>query len=343
MSSRFAAHSARVTAMEGRGRAFVTFLMRNDHYLPGALVMAYGLRRQRARGDLVCLVTPEVSSRARAALWSLFDRVIEIEEISLPNARHQSRQDIPHVFTRLNALRLGRDGDLGCAYDRIVLLDADVLPLRRFDSLFELPAPAGIINEAKDHVVEASPGGSYRLPASAITRGSWVWHEIYGRVCPHGSPIPRPITDRVCADSANMGVNSCLYVLEPSAEEFWEILEDLEDPIRRRAVYHFRWPEMQYLTMRWSGRWTNVDIRFCSIGGYPDLRLLNGTHFSGFKPWAVQQERAFRNFSRHPDFQLWQQMFLRMLYEDYRELLAFRRLRRVAEGIGEIYGVALSA
>ena len=38
--------------------AYVTFVMMNDSYVPGALLMAYGLRRQWTEADLVCLVTP---------------------------------------------------------------------------------------------------------------------------------------------------------------------------------------------------------------------------------------------------------------------------------------------
>jgi hypothetical protein len=51
-----------------RARAYVTFLMFNDSYLPGCLLATYGLQRQRSRADLVCVVTTDVCERARAAL-----------------------------------------------------------------------------------------------------------------------------------------------------------------------------------------------------------------------------------------------------------------------------------
>jgi len=41
--------------------AFVTFLMLNDSYLPGALMLAYGLRKQETEVDLVCLITEEIT------------------------------------------------------------------------------------------------------------------------------------------------------------------------------------------------------------------------------------------------------------------------------------------
>ena len=59
----------RVKREDGSARfAYVTFVMMNDSYVPGALLMAYGLRRQWTEADIVCLVTPEVTADAREAL-----------------------------------------------------------------------------------------------------------------------------------------------------------------------------------------------------------------------------------------------------------------------------------
>ena len=112
-----------------RDRAFVTCLIRNDTYTPGALVLAHSLREQRARADLVCLVTADISLPARGYLGLLYDRVIEVPPVSLAHP-DQHRQYIGQVLTRVNALRLGPDGDLGCAYRKVVAHDADLLALR---------------------------------------------------------------------------------------------------------------------------------------------------------------------------------------------------------------------
>ncbi|MBN2309789.1 MAG: hypothetical protein JXR94_12505, partial [Candidatus Hydrogenedentes bacterium] len=121
--------------------AFVTFLMRNDSYLSGALMAGHALRKQQVRADLVCMITEEITAEARRALEIVFDHVIEVDTIYVPHKRRQERQDRPFWFTRLNALRLGGDGDLGLRYDRVVVLDADVLPLRHYEHLFSLDAP----------------------------------------------------------------------------------------------------------------------------------------------------------------------------------------------------------
>ena len=103
-----------VKRADGSARfAYVTFVMMNDSYVPGALLLAYGLRRQWTEADIVCLVTPEVTADARDALAVLYDHVVEVETVCVPHKRSHQRRDRPFWFTRQNALRLGADGDLG--------------------------------------------------------------------------------------------------------------------------------------------------------------------------------------------------------------------------------------
>ncbi|HNT76612.1 MAG TPA: glycosyltransferase [Anaerolineae bacterium] len=326
-----------MTHPDGAARfAFVTFLMLNDSYLPGALLLAYALRRQKTRADLVCLITPEITPAARQALAQLYSRVIEVERLFVPRKRRQERQDLPFVFTRIHALRLGADGDLGCRYDKLVLLDADVLPLRHYDHLFTLDTPAGIVNESRAAVMEYDAEGRYILPASVAVDGTWKWHRLYEGVCPHGRPIPAALTDRVRTDPTNMGINSSLFVLTPSMAEFAAIQENVRRPeVVELVSDQFHWPEMQYLTLRWSGQWTSVDLRFSGFSGYPDMQTLFGSHYAGIKPWAFKKREALAHWGRHADFQYWFQEYTAML-RDYPRLQDAPRLARLLRQIEEL-------
>ncbi len=317
--------------------AFVTLLMLNDNYLPGVLVLADALRRQKTQADLVCLVTEEISPEARGALKALYTHVIEVDKVFVPYARRQARQYIPYVFTRMHALRLGADGDLGLRYEKVVELDADVLPLRHYDHLFALPAPAGILNERKEHFLDYDAQGRYIIPPSVAASGTWRWHEAYNPLCPHGSRIPQEVTDRVRSDPTNMGVNSAVLVFDPSQAEFQAICENLTQPDVLPLVGDaFEWPDMQYLTMRWSGQWTNIDIRFCGFSGYPNLKVLFGTHYAGLKPWHFHKTQAMARYGRFEDFQYW--------FARYRAMLsaypALRQVKRLAKLLKDIQSVS---
>jgi glycogenin glucosyltransferase len=310
-------------------KAFVTFLMRNDSFLPGALVCAYGLRKQNVEEDLVCLVTKEITKDAREVLKIIYDEVIEIAEIFFEHKHRHQRQDRPFLFTRFNVLRLGRDGDLGYDYDKICMIDADIIPIRKYSELFNLNTPAGIVNESKDYVMEFDENLQY------VSRGEgkWKWHSIYDPICKHGETIPQEITERVKTDPSNMGVNACLWVLTPSMDDFESILDSTQlEENSRLLTESFNWPEMQYATMYYSGRWTNIDLKYATFKGYPNLDVVYGTHFSGVKPWNFKKEKTLKNFVRYADFQLWYRMYFDMLntYPNMRDL---KRLVRLEDNI----------
>ncbi len=308
--------------------AFVTFLMRNDSFLPGALVCAYGLRLQNVKEDIVCLVTKDITENAISVLNVLYDKVIVVDEIYFEHKSRHQRQDRPFLFTRFNVLKLGSDGDLGCDYDKVCVIDADIIPIKKYSELFSLNAPAGIINESKDYVMEFDESLTY----VANNTGTWKWHQVY-KDCKHGQLIPQEITDRVITDPTNMGVNACLWVLKPSMDDFEDLMKSTE--IERNNVLlteKFMWPEMQYATMFYSGRWTNIDLRFATFKGYPNLNTVYGTHFSGIKPWNFKKEKALMNFKRFDDFKLWYEMYLSML-NAYPELKSLKRLERLEDNI----------
>ncbi|MCL2187172.1 MAG: hypothetical protein FWC16_02760 [Defluviitaleaceae bacterium] len=271
--------------------AYVTFLMRGDSYLPGALVLAYALKMQ-SQQDCICLVTHDVSHEARKALHVLYDAVIPIDALQLEKTATGGRSDRKILPTRFQALRLCKNGGLGKAYDKIILLDADVLPLCDYDSLFRLNTPAGILMENKNACYSHASENTDK----------WNWHTLYDPICPHGTRIPAQFTNRVLHDPSNMGVNAGLWVLAPSMPEYEAILHALPQVAHLAAI--FPWPEQQLATLLWSGRWTNVDIRYNSIGGYPRAEVLKGIHYAGVKPWQWKH-RSIKLYSRFADFKLW--------------------------------------
>jgi len=289
--------------------------MRGDGYLPGALVLAHALKIQ-SNHDCICLVTEDVTHRARLALHCVYDKVIQINEIRFHSRVSNGRQDRNILMTRFEALRLGPDGGLE-EYDKIILLDADVLPLWGYDDLFSLPAPAGIIMERKDECYSGA----------AINDNCWSWHDLYEPLCPHGARIPKEITNRVRYDPSNMGVNAGLWVLDPSLQEYNAVFSFLQMPKVSELAGKFPWPEMQLATLLWSGRWTNIDIRYCSIRGYPKVDVLYGIHFAGLKPWQTRS-RSATHYARFPDFTLWRQFYASLYWQTplLREYPALQKL-----------------
>ena len=305
--------------------AFVTFVMLNDHYVPGALVFAHALRKQRVDADILCLITPEVSLRAKTALRVLFDDVIMVDPIVVHHPDHHGRQDRPFLFTRFQAFRLGMDGNLHRHYDKLVIADADLLPISDYQSLFDLPSPAGIINESKEHCVSSSQGKYLQL-ANQNNPNEWLWHYIY-RATPHGFPIPKAITDRILEDPNNLGINACLYRIDPKMDDYKSIQEDLKNPEILKRITTYPWPEMQYLTLKFSGSWHNIDLRYASFNGYPRLDILKGTHYAGLKPWQIKSP-SVPHFAKYEDYQLFFRTYIDMIRQ-YPALINYPKLERI--------------
>lgn len=75
--------------------AYVTFIIRNDSYLPGALVFAYALKKQNTKYDLICIVSDNITDKAKENLLVLYDEVIVLKELYVAHERRQERQDRP--------------------------------------------------------------------------------------------------------------------------------------------------------------------------------------------------------------------------------------------------------
>ncbi len=290
--------------------AYVTFIIRNDSYLPGALVFAYGLKLQKTKYDLICIVSDNISKSAIDILKIIYDDVIVMEEVYVAHERRHERQDRPFLFSRFNAFRLGKDGDLHKKYEKIIIADCDVLPIKNYDDLFLLPAPAGIINEKKEYCLEYS-NGKYIIPESVESNGTWVWHEIY-KEYPHGTMIPKDITDRVKLDKENMGINASLMLFQPTMELYNSILDDVSNVDIQHEISKYNWPEMQYITLKLSGKWTNMDLKYSSFNGYPKIDILNGIHYAGLKPWSIKN-KSLKSYAKFEDYQLWFHTFNDMI------------------------------
>lgn len=306
---------------------YSTFVMRNDSFIPGALVFGYSLKKQGITDPVICFVTNEVSPSAQGHLRSVFDEVIMIDSVEIPHPNQKGRQDRSFLFTRLEILKYTHFQ--GQKIEKIIVCDSDILPLANYQDLKEVPSHAAILNESKD-TTAVIENHQYVISPAVLETGTWRWHEIYKDI-PHGTKVPKSITDRVLTDESNLGMNTSIWVFKPSNDSYKTLMNDLAKEATQEKVQTYNWPEMQYLTGSLSGQWHNIDIKYASFNGYPRIDLVYGIHFAGVKPWAIQH-RSFEHYSKFPDFRLWQAVFLKMM-RDVKGLSHYPKLLRIKEVI----------
>lgn len=279
--------------------AYCTFLIGSDRYLPGILTFAYTLRKQNIDADLICTVADDIPAECIRAIQSQYDCVFRVRQTRVENQNKKKRGDREKLFTRYAVLDALQREKL--KYDKIIICDSDLLPLRNFAELCRYPAPSGILNERKEHAVGRN------------AQGEWIWYDVYRHIPPKAG-IPKEITDRVKTDPRNLGVNSAIYIFDSDTIPYDEIEADICKEETRALISTFPWPDMQYMTYKLSGRWHNLDIRFASFNSFPSLHSVYGTHYAGMKPWDIHN-RSYLHYCGHDDYKLWICVFLNMMRE----------------------------
>lgn len=231
--------------------AFFTLVMCGDEYVKGALTLAWFLRQQDTKHELVVMTTPDVSVKALKLLRKLYDRVLRVNYIvtrTRSTLRGKPYRDENHwmnySLTKAKLLKFTE-------YDKIVWLDADCLVVNNIDNLFDLPAPAGICSSVRNHD---------------------YWH---------GLKLPEELIENSIAN--NYGIHGCVMVLEPRLENYF--LASSQPVIGDRNT--FMGPDEFFFTQLYKLQWHHIHIKYgCTrwhmerLGTIPDV-----IHFVGARPW----------------------------------------------------------
>jgi len=289
-------------------------------YLDGCILGALGLKRQGVNADIICFVTPDINLQDRMKLAVVFDKVIRVPYISpydMPDDGDESLKTIKmdpaifdncnkytkmhpytHVFFKLHIF----NPDL-FPYEKVCFVDSDLVPMNYYDSLFMLDTPAGWVEYRK------------KFPY----KESYAWDRC--DFLKHGHPIPKIFTDVDTPGGAD--VNAGLMVVSPNKAEYNSMIKEITSPLSswmgpdkyHKGYYDFDfnnpigskfvpnsycYPEQNYLTKRYSGKWTFIEFAFQSWTLDPCNSF--GIHMAAFnpKPWFKQPAGTEIKLSEKP-------------------------------------------
>jgi len=116
--------------------AYVWAIFKGDRYIPGILISAWSIKRTNTKYDMVCIVTHDVSEKARKIMRKNSIKVIEVPYIQGQTKFKTQRQQelyqnwLNISYTKWNALNLTQ-------YKKIFFLDADVIITQNIDYIFD--------------------------------------------------------------------------------------------------------------------------------------------------------------------------------------------------------------
>ena len=228
--------------------AYVALLMGDSPYFLGALIFGYSLRTV-SQYDVVIMVTPDVPAKQKEILKEYYI-VIEIDFVQVDKAliKDYDTNRFRDVFTKLQCFKLTQ-------YQKIIMIDIDMLVIKNMDHLFDLPAPAASLRRID---------------------------------LPQGKPIPKSLI--VKNGKLVGGINAGLMLLEPNIDEYNDMLNDIKKAKNRQ----FKFIEQDYLSQRYADKWTNISFIYNFQFGLTDRAkkydpndIYNLHYSSRLKPWKI--------------------------------------------------------
>ena len=148
-------------------------------------------------------------------------------------------------------------------YKKIILLDLDMIIVRNIDHLFQLRPPAACLKK-------------YYVP--------------YGKIIP---------ANMICDKTGKMvgSINAGLMLLEPNLAEWSEIKSDIE---KDTQLIKYKYPEQDYLSLRYCGKWTSITFNYNFQFGLTNrvkkchykINDIYVIHYSSsYKPWNDLNDR----------------------------------------------------
>ena len=126
--------------------AFATLVMIDPKYAIGAITLAQSLTMTNTKFDIVCMATPDIydDDIIYNLLIQHFNYVVKVEYIQLStkpfsDKRKETYPWIDKSYTKLSAMLLDR-------YEKVCMLDSDMVIIHNIDHLFKLQTPVGVFS-----------------------------------------------------------------------------------------------------------------------------------------------------------------------------------------------------
>jgi alpha-N-acetylglucosamine transferase len=251
--------------------AWVTLLTRED-YGRGARVLWRSLQDVGTAYPLVVMVTDGVSIETRDQLTADGCQVLEVDRVDPPGGADGGHsyvfEQFSEVWTKLRAWCLD--------YERVVLLDADMLVVGDMDGLMTMPLPDGGV--AACHTCRCNPEGNEAYPAEWVPERCWFSYWTGTRELP---------------SDFDLYFNSGLMVLRPDPEVFAALVGRIAD----LDLDRYPFPDQDLLNEYFRSRWAALPVGYNALKtlalqhpdvwtGEPDAAGLRNIHYLLRKPWS---------------------------------------------------------
>ncbi|KAL5342075.1 nucleotide-diphospho-sugar transferase [Aspergillus crustosus] len=277
-------------------------LITNLSYLPGLLTLQHSLQQVQTDYPFVALYTSTFPESGLAALAARGIRAYPVPSIK-PNKLSRKYEQDPRfreTWTKLVVFSL--EG----VFERIVLLDGDMLARRNMDELMEVPLD-GDADDEDDDADQQHGGEGRRLFAAShacacnpFKKAHYPAHWIPQNCAfttQHTTPTLAQTTGAPLSTGVGM-LNSGLLVVNPSHALFAQIQALLDIP---EKVDSYTFPDQELLSEAFKGRWVPLPyvynaLKTMRVEGvhsaiWRDEEVKNVHYIFAVKPWQEDPPR----------------------------------------------------
>ncbi|KAI8100178.1 glycosyl transferase family protein, partial [Halteromyces radiatus] len=226
--------------------AWITTLIGDDGYVKGVITLQYSLQHVlHSMYPLLVLYTSTTPPQVVHLLQSIGCRMKKVDNIQPPEPVQYSQERFRNTWTKLAAW----DQD---DYDRLVLIDADMLPIRNMDDIMTLPFP-------QDDWIAASPACTCNPQKITNYPHDWIPEKCaYTYTSKDDTSFQTTFFQR----SSLHYFNSGLVVLKPRHAIFETMIKRLEvEP----EIRHYIFPDQDLLNHQFRDHWTVLPYTFNAL------------------------------------------------------------------------------
>lgn len=286
--------------------AWIIVLTSTNDYVKGVVTIAQALRRVRSNYPLVVLYTDAVTESAQQRLKESGCILKHIDPIRPRGKVTYFTERFTETWTKLAVW--GQD-----EYERLVLLDADMLPLQNMDELMTLRLPDS------DHVAACHACTCNPQKIKAYPSDWWVCITCSAA---QTKVFNQPIRFALCRVPENCAYtrhreskyfNSGLIVLTPSRLKFEAILTKLHS-LPDLNIYKF--PDQDFLNQVFQDKWQELPYIYNALKTLPkahsnlwQMEHVKNIHYILAKPWDANPKALDADSDYGQLYKLWWNVF----------------------------------
>lgn len=268
---------------EGLKCAWVVYLLTTPSYLPGVLLLAHTIKKYKSRYPLIVAVNPALPQEAKDTLRAYDLEVREVQPLLPKGEVTLIAERFADTWTKLTLFGFTE-------YDRLVLIDGDMMLRKNMDELFDLDLDPDQI--AATHACVCN-----------LDRSSWAPEDWTREQCPftpthHPAALTEPKPAATAPRTYTL-LNSGLVVLTPSKPIMDRIEQVLSSELAEDAekVRSWMFPDQDLLADVFFGKWIALPwiynglktMRYWHGNFWRDEEVKN-VHYICDKPWKRRPE-----------------------------------------------------